>query len=189
MIGLVEVRQRLDAAGIEWAVFAGAAAQAYGSKRPLTDVDILVPAAERKRVEALLPEAEVVDHPDGRQSLLLPGIDILPGLALVDLDEAMARRLTRHALDGVDVPIIPPEDNILLKAMWGRGVDEGKHDWEDVEAMMYHLSSLDWEYLRWRAKGIAPRRRAEQVLDRLDRLWQQTGKARAAERQPSGGSR
>jgi len=43
---LEEIAQRLDHAGITWAVFAGAAAAAYGATRPLTDVDILVPAAE-----------------------------------------------------------------------------------------------------------------------------------------------
>jgi hypothetical protein len=34
------------------------------------------------------------------------------------------------------VPVIPPEDNILLKALWGRGPEVGKHDWEDVREMM-----------------------------------------------------
>jgi hypothetical protein len=43
---LAEVARRLDGAGITWAVFAGAAATAYGATRPLTDVDILVPAAD-----------------------------------------------------------------------------------------------------------------------------------------------
>jgi len=35
------------------------------------------------------------------------------------------------------------ENNILLKAMWGRGPEVGKHDWEDVQAMMAHLPALD----------------------------------------------
>ena len=172
-MALEEVARRLEGAGIEWAVFAGAAATAYGVTRPLTDVDILVPAAEGKWAAALFPETKATNHEDGTHSLLLPGIDILAGLALMDLDEEMAKRLTRYEVAGVTVPVIPPEDNILLKAMWGRGADVGKHDWEDVEAMMAHLERLDWEYFYWRAASLSPRVQVEQALQRLERLWEQ----------------
>jgi hypothetical protein len=50
----------------------------------------------------------------------------------------------------VTIPVIPPEDNILLKAIWRRGPEQGKHDWEDVQAMLAHAPALDWDYLRWR---------------------------------------
>jgi phytoene dehydrogenase-like protein len=43
---LQEIGRRLDDAGIKWAAFAGAATTVYGATRPLTDVDILVPAAD-----------------------------------------------------------------------------------------------------------------------------------------------
>jgi hypothetical protein len=68
------------------------------------------------------------------------------------------------------VPVIPPEDNILLKALWGRGPEMGKHDWEDVREMMAHLPTLDWQYLRWRADACGPLQRMEQVLERLEAL-------------------
>lgn len=170
---LEEAARRLNRTGIRWAVFAGGAAKAYGATRPLTDVDILVPAAEAVRAEALFPEARVSQYEDGRQGLLLPGIDILAGLALMDLDEEMAVRLTSYEIAGISVPVIPAEDNILLKATWGRGPDEGKHDWEDVEAMMTCLDSLDWEYLFWRAEGLPPRPQVQRVLQRLEQLWEQ----------------
>lgn len=167
---LERVARRLDGAGIPWALFAGAAAAVYGASRPPTDVDILVPIAEGERVAALFPEAQVHSYQDGHHGLLLPGFDILPGLRLVDLDEPMIARTVHHAIDGVMVPVIPPEDNILLKAMWGRGANEGKHDWEDVEEMMAHLPVLDWEYLRWRAGTLAPRQQMAAVLRRLEAL-------------------
>jgi hypothetical protein len=176
MLALEEVAERLDGAGIEWAVFAGAAATVYGATRPLTDVDILVPAAERERVEALFPGSEFVKHANGAHGFL-PGIDILAGLPLLDLDEEMAARLRHHEVVGVRVPVIPPEDNILLKAMWGRGADVGKHDWEDVEAMMAFLERLDWPYLRWRAGRLSPGLPVEQALQRLERLWEQKSRA------------
>jgi hypothetical protein len=168
---LREIARRLDGERIAWAVFAGAAASVYGARRALTDVDILVPASEAERLSGLFPEAEVDDHASGHRGFLLPGLDILAGLPLMDLDRAMAARLRSGEIGGVEVPVIPPEDNILLKAMWGRGAAEGKHDWEDVEAMLGHLPSLDWVYLCWRAGQFADRDRVEQVLQRLEQLW------------------
>jgi hypothetical protein len=169
---LEEVARRLDDAGVIWAVFAGAAASVYGATRPLIDVDILIPAAEGARVAALFPEGQVKRRADGAvQWVQLPGCDILAGLTIMDLDAEMAARLQRHEIAGVTVPVIPPEDNILLKAMSGRGPEVGKHDWEDVQAMMAHLPTLDWEYLRRRASACGPRHRTEPVLARLESLW------------------
>jgi len=173
-LSLAEVARRLDRAGVLWAVFAGAAATAYGATRPLTDVDILVPAAEADRVAPLFPEAQVERREDGSvRGLQFPGFDILAGLSLMDLDASMAERLTRREIASVRVPVIPPEDNILLKAVFGRGPEVGKHDWEDVEAMMTHLPALDWEYLRWRAGICGPPERMQSLLERLEALQRQ----------------
>jgi hypothetical protein len=103
--------------------------------------------------------------------VVLPGFDIVAGLHDLDLDEEMAVRRTRHKIAGVVVPVIPAEDNILLKALMGRGPEEGKHDWEDVAAMMAHLPALDWGYLRWRAEGCGPGVDVERVLGRLAGMW------------------
>jgi hypothetical protein len=166
-LSLEKVARRLDDAGVAWAVFAGAAASVYGGTRPLTDVDILVPSTAGDRVTALFPEARVKRGNDGTvQVIQLPGFDILAGLTVMDLDAEMAARLTRHEIAGVIVPVIPPEDNILLKAMRGRGPEVGKHDWEDVQEMMAHLPTLDWEYLHWRAEAC----RGERVLERLEAM-------------------
>jgi hypothetical protein len=170
-LSLGEVAHRLDGARITWAVFAGAAATAYGSTRPLTDVDILIPAAEGDRLADLFPKAQAMRKDDGSvQGIQLAGFDILAGLNVMDLDDRMAARLTRHEIAGVVVPVIP------LKAMRGRGPEVGKHDWEDVQEMMAHLPTLDWGYLRWRASKCAPPQRTEQLLERLETLWRQTAK-------------
>jgi len=173
---LAEIARRLDYAGITWAVFAGAAAAAYGATRPLTDVDILVPAAEGDRLAALFPEAQVDRREDGSaRGIQLPGFDILAGLTAMDLDTHMAARLQYHEVAGVTVPVIPPEDNILLKAIMGRGPEVGKHDWDDVQAMLAHFPSIDWEYLRWRAdacaNGMAGARKAVQMIEEEKRRW------------------
>ncbi len=170
-----KVAERLDRAGVPWAVFAGAAASAYGAARPLTDVDILVPAARGEEVAALFSQGQVKHH-GALLGVELPGVDILAGLNELDLDEPMAARLRRHEIAGVSAPVIPPEDNILLKGMFGRGAEQGKHDWEDVEAMLAHLPALDWAYLHWRAESFEPRQKVENVLARLKALWRQLGK-------------
>ena len=142
---LGEIAAKLDGVGVQWALFAGAAASVYGAERDVTDVDILVPHSEGEGLVALLPEAELVSSRPGLTHLALPGVDLLAGMGAVDLDAPMAARIARHELGGIQVPVIPREDNILLKATWGRGAEQGKHDWEDVEAMMASAASLDWE--------------------------------------------
>ncbi|MFN2217570.1 MAG: hypothetical protein ACK2UA_03110 [Anaerolineae bacterium] len=170
---LREVAAKLDGAGMPWAVFAGAAAGVYGADRPLTDVDILVPAENGERLTELFPDAGVLFQQPGLLHLAFHGIDLLAGLGTADLDSEMAARLTRHELGGIRVPVIPPEDNILLKAMWGRGAEQGKHDWEDVEAMMAFVPSLDWAYLRRRAGMLDEVEKAQIVLGRLEQIWLQ----------------
>jgi hypothetical protein len=179
-LSLEEVARRLDRAGIAWAVFAGAAASAYGATRPLTDVDILIAATDGERVATVFPESEIRRGEDGSVHIVqLLGFDLVAGLAwhqadatyVFDLDDAMAARLQRHEIAGITVPIVPPEDNILLKAIADRGPEVGKHDWEDVQAMMAHLPALDWEYLRWRADTCGSGSRVQQVLGRLEVLW------------------
>lgn len=177
-LSLGEVARRLDEADIPWAVFAGAAASVYGATRPVTDVDLLVPAAEGEQVAALFPEAQVQALGESCLEILLPDLDILAGLGWMDLDAEMAARLTRHQVAGVRVPVISPEDNVLLKARMGRGPEVGKHDWQDVEAMMTFVSELDWDYLRWRAQGILSRERRQQILWRLERMWDRRCAAR-----------
>jgi hypothetical protein len=180
-----EIARRLDHAGVAWAVFAGAAASVYGATHPLTDIDIVVPSREGERVVSLFPEAAVERDADGTLvGLELPGFDILAGLTWntpdlvlnVDLDTQMAARLARHEIAGVLVPVIPPEDNILLKALLGRGPEQGKHDWADVEGMLAHVPGLDWDYVRWRASACGPPEWVRRTLQRLETISKELGK-------------
>jgi predicted nucleotidyltransferase len=85
----------------------------------------------------------------------------------------MVERLTYHDIAGVRVPVVPVEDNILLKALLGRGPEQGKHDWEDVQAMMVHTPELDWAYLSRRSGMCGPPEQVRPVLERLRALWRQ----------------
>jgi hypothetical protein len=168
---LGEVARRLDQAGVPWAVFAGAAASVYGVTRPITDIDILVPAAAGGQVARLFPEAQVERRASDKVwALQLPGYDIVAGLSLIELDDQMVARLRRRDLAGVSVPVIPPEDNIVLKAVAGRGPEQGKHDWEDVAEMMAALPELDWVYLGWRLDRSGSEEEMRKVRQRLEGL-------------------
>jgi hypothetical protein len=162
-MSLSQVARRLDGAGVTWAVFAGAAASVFGATRPITDVDILIPAAAGRRAAGLFPEGDVHHYPDGTIVVILPGFDLVALCGNVELDREMARRLMRHNILGVDVPVIPPEDNMLFKGLMGRGPEQGKHDWEDVEAMIGRLRRL------WQEKGPAVTA-AEQAQERS--IWE-----------------
>ena len=48
------VKNRLEGTGVRWVVFAGAAAYCYGSKRKVTDIDILVKGVDLERAKAVL---------------------------------------------------------------------------------------------------------------------------------------
>jgi hypothetical protein len=50
---LLVIRDRLDSAGVCWALFAGATASCYGSKRDVTDLDVLVKEEDLGRLGKL----------------------------------------------------------------------------------------------------------------------------------------
>lgn len=170
---LADVAERLDRLGVSWAVFAGAAASVYGTGRQITDVDILVQAAAGDQVVAEFAEGEVRRYPDGTMGIALPGFDLVVLRGLIELDVEMAERLTRHELLGVEVPVVPPEDNMLFKGLLGRGPEEGKHDWADVQAMINSLQSVDWAYLDWRIREMGSKPEGLRVLERLRWMWRE----------------
>ena len=59
---------------------------------------------------------------------------------------------------------------MLLKALWGGGAEESKHDWEDVEAMLAYLPAIDWTCLSWRAAQCGPEEGVHRALERLRKL-------------------
>ncbi|MCK5313501.1 MAG: hypothetical protein KAJ53_00185 [Anaerolineales bacterium] len=174
-LSLEVVARRLNGADIQWAIFAGSAAIVYGADRPITDIDILISAADGERAAALFPDSQVCRRGNGSvEAIKLPDYDLIAGLSngyKLDVDNDMLLRLRRAEINGVVVPIIPPEDNILIKAIWGRGPEIGKHDWDDVKAMLLYNRRIDWEYLCGRASAGLNPDRADKVLIRLELLW------------------
>lgn len=148
---LSAVKEALDKAGVSWVVFAGAAAQCYGSKREITDIDILVKRKDLGKAKSLLKNV-------GKEHF-----DVVAGSDQIRLDDEMVKRTRHRPLFGVTVPVIPVEDNIILKAILQRGEDQGKHDIDDVKSMIRN-ENIDLEYLNWRIREWKVEERVKPLL-------------------------
>jgi len=58
---LSSVKERLLKVDVPWVVFAGAAAYCYGSRRKVTDIDILVRSVDLKKAKAVLEGIQGMD--------------------------------------------------------------------------------------------------------------------------------
>ena len=147
---LIQLKTKLDRMNIVWAIFAGAASQAYGSTRKITDIDILVKKNDMKQIESTLG----VEFHDNQASL--GSIHLVSEVSCTKygktmrffMDEKMEKRLAYKLLCGLEVPIMPLEDNIILKAVLSRGLDQGKYDLQDIVDM--RENAIDHEYLKKR---------------------------------------
>jgi hypothetical protein len=175
------IARRLDAAGIPWAVFAGCATWLYGAERPVTDVDILIRGQDVEQILELLPEATVERHGGQVGKIALGNVELVPDPVLTAegrrypflLDDEMLLRRTWCELWGLRVPVLSPEDNIVFKAILQRGPEQGKHDLEDVEAVLRKLrDELDLDYIRHRAAACGAEERVLACLIRLELKWE-----------------
>lgn len=121
---LAKIKNRLRQAGIRWAVFAGAAASCYGSKREITDIDILVRCEDLEIAKTVLR----VVNMKGFDIVTGGEIKTSQGTCLFFLDDRMIERLNWKRLLGINVPVLSVEDNIVFKAILQRGKECGKHD-------------------------------------------------------------
>ena len=159
--GNLGVAQRLlDPSGTTWAICAGAAAHVYGNRRPIQDVDILVGQGRLPEVVKLLQSQNRVVQFDG-QRILWRGIKFFDDLTIrrpgavypFVFDSFMQTRLRRIPLLGSVVPVLPPEDIVLLKLAHDRGPEQGKHDRVDAQGVV-RRQQLDLEYLRQREQAM-----------------------------------
>lgn len=167
------VQKLLDGADMQWGVFGGAAAHYYGSRRPINDIDILVPAGSLNQISQLLQRGQrAVQFDSGR--ILWRGIVLQDDITWrVDsksypyqLDAAMIERLRRKSLLGAKVLFLAPEDVVIHKLMQSRGAAEGKHDVVDAEGIIKR-QELDHEYMRHR---LTLAHATELVMPRLSAL-------------------
>ena len=153
-------KNRLAEADVDWAVFAGAAAYCYGSKREITDIDILVGSADFRKAESVLKGI------DGFEVVGDLEIETDKGVCRFFMDDEMIDRVEWKQLFGVTVPVVPVEDNIIFKAILQRGGDRGKHDIEDIRHMVEN-EKVDLEYLQKRIQKYNAEKRVKPLLNLL----------------------
>lgn len=159
---LSAVKESLEKAGIRWVVFAGAAAYCYGSRREVTDFDILVKTVDLEKARAVLQNMDK----EGFDVVAAMEIRTNQGICRFFLDDEMIGRTRWMQLFGVTIPVIPVEDNIIFKAILQRGETQGKHDLEDIKHMIKN-EKLDLEYLKKRIQKCQAEKKVKPLLNSL----------------------
>ena len=157
---LIQIKDIFREINIPWMIFAGVAAYCYGSKRKITDIDILVRDIDFEKAKNALKN--------------IKGIDIIADLKIVknnrtysfSIDNEMIERIKYRKLFDIEVPLIPVEDNIILKAILQRSKKEGKYDIEDIKSMIKN-EEIDFEYLKEKIKKYQVEEIVLPVLEKL----------------------
>ncbi len=176
--GLPEVQSALMAFAQPWALFGGGAVAAYHPARAIHDVDLIT-------LDAVLPEVAaalgVNLRPDDHDQLIVryANVDLYGSLTIhtpqgacfFEMDEAMGQRIQVIQVVALQqaVPVLAREDNIVLKAILQRDVQDGKQDLNDIH-LLQQAGPLDLDYLQWRIERCAARGWADRFLQHME-LW------------------
>lgn len=150
----------LTDAGIPFGVLGGVASAGYGRPRWTKDIDVFCRPEDAERVlQALASDGFEVEqtNPSWIFKAFRDGIQvdvIFKAKGGIYFDDRMAERIGSVSLAGVDVPAIPPEDLIVIKAIVHD--EESPRHWHDALGVLAG-TSLDWDYLLERAK-LGPNR-------------------------------
>jgi hypothetical protein len=153
------VQRLLDEAKMSWGVCAGSAAHLYGVRRPIQNVDILLPPGCLRQMREVLEKNRLTAQYDGR-ILLWRGIKLFDDLTVTVagvrypflMDAPMQERLRRLSLLGVRALILAPEDVLAHKALLIVGDNTpGKPHRDDFAAILrVQMEKLDKAYLAQR---------------------------------------
>ncbi len=167
------VQRLLDEAALKWGVCAGSAAHLYGVRRPIENVDILLPVGCLRQVRDMLEKNRLTAQYDGR-ILLWRGIKIFDDLTVTIagyrhpflMDIPMQEHLRRMPLLGSRVFVLAPEDVLAHKAMLVLGdTTPGKPHRADLEAIArIQGERLDKDYLAQRLEACQARTEAQPLL-------------------------
>jgi hypothetical protein len=161
---------------IKYGIFAGACVYLLTSGREPTDVDILVADEDFERLSNLF-KGLVVNRKDKNVNSDLFYLDddnnlefvsrldfIVSGMFYpIRLTPLAWKNVSRYVVDGVETILLNPVDTVLEKAISPRGEEVGKHDLEDINALM-NTVDIDKEYLQKRVKEMKAEKRVTGIL-------------------------
>jgi Nucleotidyl transferase of unknown function (DUF2204) len=156
----------LTANRIPFLVIGGLASSILGRKRWTSDIDVLVhPGMADYTLRALNAagfRTEVAD-PGWLAKAFLRGVQvdvISTSCGGIELDDEMLHRAGTHSFRGRSLPLPPPEDVLVMKALAAR--EDTARYWHDAVAIAG--GALDWPYLVRRALASEPERVASLLL-------------------------
>ncbi|HEY3264102.1 MAG TPA: nucleotidyltransferase [Actinomycetota bacterium] len=167
--GDVEFHQTLDeaiaamrGADVRFLIIGGIASAVMGRDRGTRDVDLFVrPEDARRALEAL--DVAGFDTKVAFPHWLYKGFkrDVLVDVIFrsskdVLLDDEMLRRAQQREFRGRLLPIAPPEDLLIMKAV--AADEDTPRYWYDALGIIAHADGLDWDYLVRRARQHGVRR-------------------------------
>jgi predicted nucleotidyltransferase len=167
--GDVEFHQTLDeaiaamrGANVRFLIIGGIASAVMGRDRGTRDVDLFVrPEDARRALEAL--DVAGFDTKVAFPHWLYKGFkrDVLVDVIFrsskdVLLDDEMLRRAQQREFRGRMLPIAPPEDLLIMKAV--AADEDTPRYWYDALGIIAHADGLDWDYLVRRARQHGVRR-------------------------------
>jgi hypothetical protein len=168
---------KLEAASIRYGLYAGSHVAVLTGHRVPADVDFLVHDDDLPKLKECFPFAKTKDVGDGVY-LCVGKDDIIEFMGAADvakdgevypfrLTDLAVSRLTPYSLRHSKIQLVDPVDTLLLKALLKRGPEQGKHDLEDIEAVLASVQ-LDVTYLKAR---LDEARAVEFTRD----IWQKLG--------------
>jgi predicted nucleotidyltransferase len=158
---LRDLVEALDGADISYVLMGGVGAVAMARPRTTDDLDIFVVPDDAPRVLDVLEGAGFateVHDPTWLFKAFKHGVlvdVIFRSSGDIYLDPEMLERAEVREFKGVPVPVIAPEDLLVIKAIAAR--EDSPHHWYDALAVVSR-GGLDWEYLASRALTSGPRR-------------------------------
>jgi len=156
---------------VKWSFSNGTAAFFYGSGREPTDIDIFTDTNGVQKISKALKgyllnplgkkvknffeffgaKFKINEYEVEVYSDLLIKID--GKVYRKSMDDELSNRIRKIKINNLEIPVLSPEDVIASKALTQRGKEEGKHDIDDVKAILKN-EKIDWKYLEERAKRM-----------------------------------
>jgi predicted nucleotidyltransferase len=164
---LHDVVHALEGQDFPYLLMGGIGTAAMARPRATDDVDLFVKPEDAPRVLEVLEQAGFsteISDPLWLYKAFKYGVlvdVIFRSIGDVYLDDQMLARAEMREFKGANVPVIGPEDLLVIKAV--AASEHTPHHWYDALAIIARCE-LDWDYVVARARTAGPRRVLSLIL-------------------------